>query len=122
MLDYSKGLYNREVFVKMQMQNDKTMTELDNFLIRNNQQPTPRRSYLSAQPPKHSQLPFKHQHTKENQPLINNTSRSPARSTSKRNLSSHDSEQCSLNLSRQRARSRRSIKAIKRPCENHDEI
>lgn len=95
---------------------DKGLTELDNFLIRNNQQPTPRRSYISVQPSKNNQMPLKQHHTKENQPLINNTSRSPARSASKRTLSSHDSEQPSLNLSRQRAHSRRSIKVTKHSC------
>lgn len=105
----------------MQINTDKQLTELDNFLLRNNQQPTPRRSYLSNQPAKNQQH-LKQHNQKENQPLITNNSRSPARSASKKTLSSHDNSQSSLSLSRQRAKSRRSCKVLKRHCENHEEL
>ena len=56
-------------------------TELNHFINRNNLQPTPKRANHHPQ----TSLPFK-----ENQPLINNLNRSPARSTSRKILNSKE--------------------------------
>ena len=97
---------------------EQQLTDLDHFLLRNNQQPTPKRSYASQinRHPPHHPSHKNHQQLKENQPLIRNQSRSPARCSSKNTLSSQDNSQSSLRLSRQRAKSRKSVKVIRRYC------
>lgn len=65
------------------------LSELDSFLLKNNQQPTPRRSNLAQYPYKNAQPIRKLPNMKENQPLIQNKSRSPARSASRKTLMTH---------------------------------
>lgn len=75
-------------------------------------QPTPKRSSLISQYPKNH---------KENQLNVNNISRSPARSMSRKALASKE-DSIIHNDTRARAKSRRADRETPRTCQNHESI
>lgn len=83
--------------------------------MRNNLQPTPKRSSLI------NQYPAKNY--KENQLNVNNLGRSPARSASRKTLNSKEEslhgQNHNQNESRNRVKSRRELEV--RTCQNHEE-
>ncbi len=83
--------------------------------MRNNLQPTPKRSSLI------NQYPAKNH--KENQLNVNNVSRSPARSASRKNIQSKEDSLHSIsqNEGRNRAKSRRIEFDHIKTCQNHED-
>lgn len=100
---------------QMQIKLNKPLAELNNLILRNNMQPTPKRNSLISQYPK--------QH-KENQLNVNNISRSPARSMSRKVLASKEDSVhlVTHNDTRGRAKSRRTERNTLRACQNHQSI
>lgn len=79
--------------------------------MRNNLQPTPKRNNLNQ----NTSIPFK-----ENQPLINNLNRSPARSTSRKTLHSKEESLYSVGSNDSYAynqnKNRKSTTSLNRKC------